>query len=62
MENLMLIWLAFNIVFGLWAARNWLVYFTAFFTGGRYTQNSLGRILTLLATTSCLAQYLISQN
>lgn len=56
-EILMNIWLALNIVFGMWSARNWLVYFWSIVSGSKYNQSDLGTILDLLIPASCLAYY-----
>lgn len=56
-EILMNIWLALNIVFGLWSARNWLIYFAGVVSGRGCSQNQLGAILDLIIPASCLAYY-----
>jgi len=58
MEIIQNFWLAFNIIFGLWSARNWLLYIYAKLMGARFTQGEYGRLLDLLIPTSCLAYYL----
>lgn len=58
MEILQNIWLALNIVFGLWSFRNWLIYFIAMITNKNFRQSSTGQILDLLIPASCLAYYL----
>jgi hypothetical protein len=56
-EILMNIWLALNIVFGLFTANNCLVWVRSKFLGRVYYQNDLGRMLDLIIIASCLAYY-----
>lgn len=57
-EILMNVWLAFNIVFGLWTGRNnILVRLWAAITNDKYLQNDLGKLLDLLVLVSVLAYY-----
>lgn len=58
MEIIQNIWLALNIVFGVWSSRNWMVYFYAKLKNKTFNQSSLGQILDLLILTSCLAYIL----
>ncbi len=58
MEIIQNIWLALNIVFGLWSARNWLYWSIATLFDKRYNQSSAGVILDLVIPLSCLAYYL----
>lgn len=57
MEIIQNIWLALNIVFGLWSARNWSVKFFALLSGERYQQNQIGGFLDLIIPSSILAYY-----
>lgn len=57
MEILMNLWLAFNIVFGLWTGRNLGVRVVAFLKNKAYVQNDLGKTLDLLVLVSILAHY-----
>jgi hypothetical protein len=56
-EVLMNVWLAFNIVFGLWSGRNFAIRFWTLITNDRYQQSDLGKILDLLVLVSILAYY-----
>lgn len=56
-EVLMNVWLAFNIVFGLWSARNLAIRFWSFATNYKYLQSDMGRFLDLLVLVSLLAYY-----
>ncbi len=58
MEIIQNLWLAFNIIFGLWSARNWVIYVYAKVIGAKFNQSSSGRMLDLAIPTSCLAFYL----
>lgn len=58
MEIIQNIWLALNIVLGLWSSKNWLVYFFAVLFGKRYQQNQIGGFLDLIIPSSILAYYL----
>lgn len=57
MEHLFLVWFAFNIVFGMWSARNWLLAFWAACTNRTLIQSSLGRILDLIIPVSILTMF-----
>ena len=59
MSELMVVWFSFNVVFGLWSARNWLLWLVAEFTGGYYSQSTAGKLLDLVTLVSCISQYLI---
>ena len=59
MSELMTGWFAFNVVFGLWSAKNWITWGVAFFGGHTFHQNTAGKLLDLVIASSCLAQYLI---
>lgn len=57
-ELLMNIWLALNIVFGIWSARNWLAFFIyCFSSGSRFNETNLEKYLDLVIPASCLAYY-----
>jgi len=58
MEIIQNVWLSLNIVFGLWSARNWQIYFCARLFGKRYQQNQIGMFLDLIIPSSILAYYL----
>lgn len=55
MEIVYNVWLAFNIVFGLWSGRNWLIYFYCGLTGNKFSQSDGGKVLDLLAVVSVLS-------
>jgi hypothetical protein len=55
MEILMNLWLAFNVVFGLWTAKNISVRVRAFVSRKGYTQSDLGKFLDLIVMVSILA-------
>lgn len=55
---LMNIWLAFNIIFGLWSARNWCLWLIGVFSNRTYRQNTLGQMLDLVIPVSILAYWL----
>lgn len=58
MEIIQNIWLALNIVFGLWSARNWTIFTYCVLFGGRIHQAQLGKLLDLVVPASILAYYL----
>lgn len=49
-------WLAFNVIFGLWSARNWLMFFYAAGSGRKFKQSDLGKILDMLILVSIASQ------
>lgn len=49
------IWLALNIVFGLWTARNIFVRVWSIVLGGKYSQHDLGKILDMVVISSVIA-------
>jgi hypothetical protein len=55
MEILMNLWLAFNIVFGIWTAKNVSLRAVAFILRKGYTQSDLGKFLDLIVMVSILA-------
>lgn len=55
MEIVYNVWLAFNVVFGLWSSRNWLIYFYCGLTGKVFSQSDAGKMLDLLAVASVLS-------
>lgn len=57
MDILQNIWLALNIVFGVWSARNWLVYFYGKLSGRKVLQSELGRLVDLTILSSILAYW-----
>jgi hypothetical protein len=57
MEVLMNLWLAFNVVFGLWTGKNLLVRLTAFITHRKFIQAELGKFIDLFVLVSILAYY-----
>jgi len=57
MEIFMNIWLALNIVFGLWTLRNKVVTTFGIISGRGSYQSSFGKILDLVVIASCLAYY-----
>ncbi len=59
MQEYMVIWFSFNMVFGLWSLRNYLTMVVGFLTGRGYRQNTLGKFIDLVVLSSCLSQYLI---
>lgn len=58
MEIAQNVWLALNIIFGLWSGYNWFLWLIAVFTGATYRQSQLGAMLDLIIPSSCLAYYL----
>lgn len=54
MEVLMNLWLAFNVVFGLWTVKNMSVRVRAFVSRKGYTQSDLGEFLDLMIVVSVL--------
>lgn len=57
-ELLMVLWTAFNLVFGLWTLRNLLVYTYAKLSGRRHKQTDLGVFLDMVVRASIIAQLL----
>lgn len=57
MEIFQNIWLALNIVFGLWSGRNWLMWVVAAVFNKSYNQSQSGAVLDLTIPASCLAYY-----
>ena len=57
MEIFMNVWLALNIVFGLWTIRNKSVTVFGMITGRGSCQSDFGKILDLVVISSCLAYY-----
>lgn len=55
MEHLFWVWLAFNIVFGMWSARNWLYWLCGALTNKTFIQSDLGRVLDLITLVSVLS-------
>lgn len=55
MEIIYNVWLAFNIVFGLWSSHNWLIWVYACCTGRKYNQSRAGMYLDLLIPVSILS-------
>lgn len=55
MEIIYNVWLAFNIVFGLWSSRNWLIYFYCSLSGNISSQSDAWKILDLLTVVSVLS-------
>lgn len=58
MEILMNVWLALNVVFGLWSARNWIIYLYAVFTNATFKQSDVGKALDLLIVSSIMAYWI----
>ena len=59
MSDLITVWFAFNVVFGMWSVKNWITWGVALFGGRGFVQNETGKLLDLVIASSCLAQYLI---
>ena len=57
MEILMNVWLAFNVVFGLFTGKNLLIKVWSVIDGGTYIQSELGNFLDMLVLVSILAYY-----
>lgn len=55
MELVYNVWLAFNIVFGLWSSRNWLLWAYAMLSGHKFRQAEFGKILDLFVLISILS-------
>ena len=55
MEILMNLWLAFNIVFGIWTARNVSIRVIASISRRGFIQSDLGKFLDLMVLVSVLA-------
>lgn len=55
MSILINLWIAFNIIFGLFTSRNVVVYLYAATTNRSYRQSELGYILDMVVMSSCLA-------
>lgn len=53
-DLLMAVWFSFNIVFGLWTAKNYLTYMRAKLTDRSYSQSTFGMLLDLVVLTSIL--------
>lgn len=59
MEILMNLWFSFNVVFGVWSAKNWFVYLYASITSKyKFSQNQLGKMLDLIVLVSILTYFL----
>jgi hypothetical protein len=58
MEIVLNIWLAFNIVFGLWSSRNWAVWLWAGLTDRNFKQSQTGKMIDLLVLVSILGYWL----
>jgi hypothetical protein len=58
MEIALNIWLAFNIVFGCWSARNWVIWLYTVVRGLSFTQSMSGEMLDLSILTSVVAYYM----
>lgn len=48
-------WLALNIVFGIWTTRNIFVRVYSILVGGKYSQSDLGKILDMVVISSVIA-------
>jgi hypothetical protein len=55
MEIIYNVWLAFNIIFGLWSSRNWLIYLYACCANRKYNQSSMGTLFDLIVPVSVLS-------
>ena len=54
---LMNLWLAFNIIFGIWSARNWLLWALGVFLNKSYNQSNIGQMLDLIIPVSILTYW-----
>lgn len=55
-DNLMMnLWIAFNVIFGLFTLRNFVIRLYATVNRRAYRQSELGYILDMVVMSSCLA-------
>lgn len=55
MEIVYNIWLAFNIVFGIWSTKNWIKWVYAKFADLIYNQSQTGKMIDLFVMVSILS-------
>lgn len=55
MEILLVVWLVFNVVFGLFTGRNLCIKFYAIITNNHFTQSTAGKLIDMAVLVSIIS-------